>query len=59
MEKTSNGKSTGNKCYFQVEQNIEMFSLMLCRVTNFEALPDFNIHIGEEIYSIPKEFYLQ
>ena len=32
FEETEAGEKTGNTCYFEVEQNIEMFSLLLCRV---------------------------
>lgn len=36
-----------------------MFSVLRCKVEDFDLLPLLNIHLGTESFSIEKEFYLQ
>jgi hypothetical protein len=36
-----------------------MFSLLRCKVGDFKALPTLNVHLGDTLFSIEKEYYLQ
>jgi hypothetical protein len=35
-----------NKCAFIVEDNVPMFSLLICKVGNFSELPNLTMSIG-------------
>jgi hypothetical protein len=36
-----------------------MFSLLRCKFASFKDVPTLKIHIGDKIYEIEKEYYLQ
>ncbi len=36
-----------------------MFSVLRCKVGNFDNLPTLYIHLGQDIFLIEKEFYIQ
>ncbi len=36
-----------------------MFSLLRCKVKDHDKLPSFNIHIGNEVYEIDHNVYMQ
>lgn len=53
MLKQLNTKS--NKCAFMVETNIPIFSLLICKIGNFDELPTLTLSFdGSEDYIISK-----
>lgn len=48
-----------NECQFWLEENVPKFSLLVCKVLDFDLLPNISITIGNSTYDIEKEFYLQ
>lgn len=48
-----------NECFFSVEKHAEMFSVIRCKVGDFDALPVLNVHINGKKYPIEKEYYIQ
>ncbi len=41
-----------NQCFFMVENHAQMFSVLRCRVGDFDALPTLNIYLGNKTYPI-------
>jgi hypothetical protein len=37
-----------NRCLFMVEQDVPMFSLLLCKIRNFTELPSLKLTIGND-----------
>lgn len=48
-----------NRCGFDREEFAPQFSLLRCLVRDFESLPPFKIWIGEEIFEVDREAYIQ
>ena len=49
----------GNKCGFDNEDNAPQFSLLRCKVLHHDLLPNLKIHIGNDIYEIDHNTYMQ
>ena len=47
-----------NVCIFTVEKTLPSFSLLQCRVSSFDELPDLTLNIQGDLYTITKEFYI-
>ncbi len=49
----------GNKCGFDNEDYATQFSLLRCKVTNHDSLPTLKINIGNDVYEIDHNAYMQ
>lgn len=47
-----------NTCEFHAEPGNKKFDILLCTVGSFDELPLLTVNIGEEAYSIGREYYL-